>query len=265
MKQLKIHIYTVTFNEQHFVKNFLEAYKGAERIVAYDNQSTDNTVELLSKDPRVEVRSWDSGSQIRDDKYLEIKNNCWKESKGLADWVIVVDFDEIFCRAEHNNYNLSRFSLDLEYPYDEGYNIIKPFGYNMISLYSPLGAKGHPYDYSKNAVYHWPQEKCCCFRPDQLKEINFVPGCHAIFPEPVGEERILFTPEYKLLHFKHWNIDLYMEKMRISASRMSEINLKNGWGGHYLWEPQKHFDNYIAAYKASKPLFRVQKTDKLYS
>jgi glycosyltransferase involved in cell wall biosynthesis len=258
---MRIWVYTICYNEQHFVKNFLAAYSDAERIIAYDNQSTDNTVPLLLEDPRVTVRSWDSGNQIRDDKYLEIKNNCWKEAKGLADWATVVDFDEIFTRAVLTENNPC-FNLDLTKPYNEGKTIIKPYGYNMVSIDAPLGEPLHPYHYCKKGVYHWPQEKPCCFRPDKLEEINFVPGCHGI--NPIGEANIYNCPEYKLLHFKLWNMQLYIAKIKMAASRMSEINKANGWGEHYLWPIERHYKSFMDAYAASRPLFEIKRTDKLY-
>jgi glycosyltransferase involved in cell wall biosynthesis len=260
---MRIWVYTICYNEQHFVKNFLAAYAEAEMIIAYDNQSTDNTVPLLLEDPRVTIRSWDSGNQIRDDKYLEIKNNCWKEAKGIADWAIVVDFDEIVNRVVLTADNVPYFNMDFRKPYDEGKTIIKPWGYNMVSINAPLGAPGHPFEYSKKGVYHWPMEKPCIFRPDKLQEINFVPGCHSI--NPVGEAEYYNGPEYKLLHFKMWNFDLYLQKMQMSAVRMSAINREKGWGEHYLWPLERHKKGILEAFAAAKPLMDIRKTDRIYT
>jgi glycosyltransferase involved in cell wall biosynthesis len=258
---MKIWVYTVTYNEEHFVKHFLAAYNEAEKIIVYDNQSTDRTVELLKEDPRVEIRINDSGNEIRDDIYLQIKNNCWKEAAGLADWVNIVDFDEVFtCAILENNTPL--FSLDLEFPYRNGYTIIKPYGYSMVSHHAPLGESGHPFNFSKNGVYHWPMEKPCCFRPDKIREINFAPGCHGI--DPKGEVKIFNRPEYKLLHFKLWNIDLYLHKIGVCATRLSKINRDHGWGEHYLWPLERHRKSYMEALAASQPLFDIKPTQKIF-
>ena len=181
MNKQIIWLYTLSFNESHFVKNFLTAYKDVDRIIVNDNMSTDNTVELLKQDPRVEVRTWDSKGQIRDDMYLDYKNNVWKEARGKADWVIVVDFDEIFTSAYLKD-NKPIFDLDLYDIYKDGYNMIKPRGYNMVSLNSPLGTDNHPYEHSKIGVYHPPEEKLVCFRPDRLSEIRYHAGCHHAQP-----------------------------------------------------------------------------------
>jgi hypothetical protein len=255
-------VYTICWNEQHFALNFLAAYADAQRIIVYDNMSDDRTVELLSRDPRVEIRSWDSNGQIRDDLYLEIKNNCWKEARGLADWVIVADFDEILNRVEQTGDGNAYMNLDFSVPFNNGYTIIKPYGYNMVSPDAPLGEPQHPYHYAKKGVYHWPMEKPCCFRPDKIQEINFVPGCHSI--QPVGEANIYNGPEYKLMHFKLWNLDHYLQKIQAQATRLSAINRERGWGEHYTWPLERHRKAFMDAYIASRPLLQIPRSDKLY-
>lgn len=104
-------------------------------------------------------------------------------------------------------------------------------------------------------------EKPCCFRPDKILEMNYSAGCHSALP--VGEVKILHAPEYKMLHFKCWNLSLYLRKIERDAKRLSEINIKNGWGTHYLKPVTEHCDEFLYAYGESKPLFQIEKTDKL--
>lgn len=263
----KIHVYTIAYNEGHFVKNFLAAYKEAERIVVYDNMSTDNTVELLTQDPRVEVRPYDSGGKIRDDMYLEIKNYSWKEARGLCQWVIVVDFDEIFCRAFPNDGNPT-FDLDLSVPFKQGYNIIKPYGYNMISLAAPLGAEGHPWQYSQKGTYHVPEEKLCCFRPDEISEMRYVTGAHWASPldknQGTRELRIAIAPEYKLLHYKFWNLEHYMKRMADYQTRMSEWNRKMGAGWHYMETLEWHEQCFRNGEKIAQYVFDIPRPDSAW-
>ena len=260
MNNNRIWVYTICYNESHFVKNFLVAYQDAERIIVYDNMSTDNSRELLKADPRVEIRDYDSGGQIRDDLYLEIKNNCWKEARGLADWVIVVDFDEIFCRARLVD-DVAVFDLDLRDAFYNGWNVFRPYGYNMISLEAPLGADGHPYEYSKRGVYHNPAIKQCCFRPDQIQEIRFEPGCHTSNPLDMAggtdNIRILMNEDFKLLHYKFWNILYYMERMKDYQTRMSKQNEAHGWGWHYMLDLSQHYQTFVCGCDLARPLFEI--------
>jgi hypothetical protein len=261
MKNNRVWVFSFTYNEAHFVRNFLSAYRQAEKIVIYDNQSTDDTVRLLKKDKRVEIRVNDSGNQIRDDIYIQIKDNCWKEARGQADWVIIVDFDEIFCKATYNN-GRAKFSLDFTKPYNEGYTIIKPYGYNMVAINGPLAKEGHPFRYVKKGVYHELCEKPCCFRPEKIQEINFYPGCHGI--DPKGEIKIFSDPDYKLLHFKLWNYSLYLIKAMAYKERLSAENIKYGYGFHYTWSAEKHAQIFMDSYNSSKWLFDITPTHKMH-
>jgi len=260
----KVWVYTIAYNESHFVGNFLTAYKDAERIVVYDNMSTDNMVELLMKDPRVEIRKYDSNNQIRDDLYLEIKNHCWKEAKHKADWVIVVDFDEVFSRCRKIGDQVV-FDLDFSYAYNFNFDIIKPYAYNMMSSDAPLYTTDHPFKYANKGDAFWPEIKFACFRPDRLKEINYGAGCH--HADPIDADgrrnvRVLMHPDFKMLHFKHFNIDKYRERMTDYQSRMSKQNLDAGWGGHYLTKVEDNCNMFINFEKIAKPLFEIVPDDE---
>jgi len=261
MKKQVIWVYSIMFNENHFVGNFLTAYKDADRIIVYDNYSTDNSVELLKTDNRVEIRQYDSDGQIRDDIYLNIKNNCWKEARGKADWVIIVDFDEIFTRIS-GTYSNPLFDLDLSTPYANGFNIIKPIGYNMISFDAPLYTKDHPFVHSKQGTYHTPAEKICCFRPDQISEINYGIGCHTANPlDSNGTTNgivIHYDKEYVLLHFKAWNYSLYMEKAMLYKERLSTINKNNKWGFQYLDNEEALQNMYLAGMNLRKYILDIK-------
>lgn len=260
MKQ-SVWVYVICYNEEHFVKHFLYAYKDAERIIVNDNMSTDRTRELLSQDPRVEIRDYDSGGKIRDDMYLQFKNNAWKEARGQADWVIVVDFDEIFNRAVLVD-GEPVFDLDLSIPYERGFNIIRPYGYNMNSLDAPLGKDGHPFEYSKLGAYHVPQEKLCCFRPDELKEIRFKAGCHLADPLDFNDSteniKIWISPDYKLLHYKFWNLALYLERMAEYQTRVSDINKEFGWAWHYMESLESHRNLFVRGHAHCEYLFNIK-------
>lgn len=251
----RLWVYTIAYNEAHFVKNFLTAYKNAEKIIVYDNQSTDSTVRLLLEDPRVEVREYNSGGQIRDDLYLEIKNNCWKEARGKADWVIVCDFDEIVTWALPPNTFYLAFCAELSY-----HDLVIPFGYMVYAENMPLFQDNIILDSSIKAVYDKNSEKPCCFRPDRVKEINFNPGCHTANPVPEGEPlAIAHVQEFKLIHFKFINIVHYFDRLADYKKRMSEYNLKTGFGVHYTWTFEQHREIYLKGLFDAKPLFEIEK------
>ena len=64
-----------------------------ERVIVYDNGSDDGSVEYLSQYPWIEVRQFKTNG-FDDTANMNIKNSCWKESIGIADFVVVSDLDE---------------------------------------------------------------------------------------------------------------------------------------------------------------------------
>ena len=95
-----VHYYILCWNEERILPQVLDHYsKFCQKMVVMDNESDDRSVEIIQSYPNAEVRTYQSNSQIRNDIYLEIKNNIWKESRGKADWVIVCVCYECFSVA----------------------------------------------------------------------------------------------------------------------------------------------------------------------
>ena len=76
---------------------FFRHYDGlVDQYFIYDDGSDDGSSELLSLHPKVEARRFqrtDPDSFVRSEQTFS--NACWKESRGIADWVIVTDVDEL--------------------------------------------------------------------------------------------------------------------------------------------------------------------------
>lgn len=94
---MKIYLYTLCWNEMDILPFVIDYWKhlGITKAIVYDNGSTDGSVEFLSKYDWIEVRHFETKG-MNDNKQKDIKNNCWKETKGKdIDFVIVCDMDEI--------------------------------------------------------------------------------------------------------------------------------------------------------------------------
>ena len=90
------HLYTLCWNEADMLEFFFRNYDPwVDRYIIFDDGSTDGSIEILKARPRVEVRRW---HRKYSDSYLisqvEWLNEVWKESRGCADWVVMVDMDE---------------------------------------------------------------------------------------------------------------------------------------------------------------------------
>src|SRR5690606_2040831 len=94
--EIRVHVYTVCWNEAKFLPYFLAHYaQFADRIFVYDNGSTDRSPDIVRAHPKAELRQFDSGGTFDDLSNINVKNNAYKESRGQADFVIVVDADEL--------------------------------------------------------------------------------------------------------------------------------------------------------------------------
>src|SRR5262245_10937973 len=124
---MKIHVYMPTYNEEKFLPYFLRHYSTfATEIHAIDNCSNDGTYDILKACPLVKsIESVYTEDEMREDFLLEIKDNAWKLSRGKADWVIVVDCDELLYHK-----NLPAY---LEKCERDGVSIVWPVGYEMLS------------------------------------------------------------------------------------------------------------------------------------
>jgi glycosyltransferase involved in cell wall biosynthesis len=226
-----ITIFTIAFNEEFFIKYMIDHYRERFpgcRVVVYDNYSTDNTVAIATENG-AEVILYDTNNRLDDNKYLEIKNNCWKDA--TTDWILVCDVDELLNITAEN----------LKFEESIGATIIKSEGYNMVNM-------SDNYDISQ--IEHGSRfpsyDKYYLFNKSKLKEINYTHGCHIAYP--VGDIK-LSDESYLLYHYKYINKSLILERYKLYANRLSDENLKHGWGGHYASKEQEIYEdwNYHAA------------------
>lgn len=93
MKDHKICVYAICKNEAKFVEKWLNSMQEADYIVVLDTGSTDDTLELLKKDPRVtKVRQ----KKISPWRFDVARNESMKLCPKDADILVCTDLDEIF-------------------------------------------------------------------------------------------------------------------------------------------------------------------------
>lgn len=228
---MKIHYFALCWNEERILPHTLEYYsKFCDRITIFDNESTDRSVEII-KSYGGNVETYSSNNEIRDDIYLDIKNNCWKDSIGEADWVIVGDIDELLFHP-----NLIKKLSELK---EEGYTIIKPHGFDMVTETFPKNLLDIRYGMPDNDHLG----KCICFNPNAIEEINYKPGCHKL--KPKGRVKYYKKSDMKLFHYKYLGLEYLFYKMELYKQRLSAVNLENKWGKHYLFDEDKHEADYL--------------------
>lgn len=224
---MKITLYFIGWNDSFylpFIKQHYESF--CQRIVYYDNHSTDNSVEL-AKELGFEVRTFGYSGMLDDQAYLEVKNNCWKEERGKGvRYVIVCDADE-FVQPD---------LLQGTAPVVTGYNIISedlPKGNSIFEL--NMGDRSE--SYSKQAI----------FSPDHISEINFRHGCHV----NAKEGYITTDGHCRLFHFRQiGGVQRLLDRHAAYRPRLSKFNLMHGMAWHYgrpEWNAEK-----LAEFEQSK-------------
>lgn len=232
---MDIAVYSICYNEEYMLPFFLQHYQSfASEITIYDNHSTDNSVHIMNK-AGINVEYFETDNSIRDDIMLDLKNQFWKKSRGIHDWVIVVDIDEFIYHPNFKHFLLKHYNKSL----------IIPTGYNMFAKTLPVPNKGQIYRQAQFGTSN-PKffNKPCIFRPNKIKEINFEIGCHKAAPE--GEVIPHFDLELKLLHYDYLTLDYRIKKCQNRGKRLSELNRKRLWGIQYMQTVEEISKDYQA-------------------
>jgi hypothetical protein len=195
----------------------------------FDDNSVDDSVELMRGHPNVEVAPLlrcDPDSFALSE--LSISNECWRRSRGRADWVIIVDIDEHLFHPDLPALLMRYKAL--------GITIVPALGYQMISETFPqrdgmlceTHTNGAPWDlYSKLAL----------FDPSAIIETNFGVGRHTA--SPTGRVIAPCHDELLLLHYKFLGFDRTYARHQQQRCGLGTKDLENGWGYQYSWSEEE--------------------------
>jgi hypothetical protein len=221
---MRIHVYSVSWNERHMLPFFLRHYAPfAARIVIYDEDSTDGTAELLRHAPNVELRRF---VRTHPDSFEISKqhlfNRCWKESRGSADWVIIADIDEHVHHRDLPDY-LARQQA-------AGVTLAPTLGFQMVSETFPAADEHLASTCTRGAPW-WPYSKPVVFDPNAMQEINLSAGAHEA--QPVGRLQMPPRDELMLLHYKLLGLEHTIERYRLLAGRVGPVDTEFGMDRHF--------------------------------
>jgi hypothetical protein len=214
---MNIEIYALCHQEAPMIPYFMRHYKQYGQVFLFEGHSTDGSA-ALARSLGAIVIPIDTGNEIRDDIFTDIKNNCWKDSR--ADWVIICDTDEFVYHP-----------ILTEYLKTLNDTVIAPESYEMFSdtfpitsgqIYSEVNM-GFRYDAGTNC-------KLCLFRPQALTDINYEPGSHKA--HPVGNVRINYNSGVVSMHMRHLSVEYVVNRNLYYRQRRSSINKTHGWGFH---------------------------------
>lgn len=212
-----ITVYTITWNERFLLPYFFDHYNFADKIIVYDNGSTDDTQDLVKSLGGV-LRHYQTNGQDNQ-VMMELKNNCWKGDK--SDWVIVCDVDEFL----HGTEILKDYS---------GKIVFHPQGYQMVG-------EGQDLKEIRKGFKEDAFSKMVCFSP-KIDEINFNHGCHKAEPKGGTIVRAM-----NLLHYNFLSEEYFVNRRKRYIPRMSRSDIAHKWGGEYL-EPEEYQRSMYRAY-----------------
>lgn len=225
---MRIWVYAVCRNEKPIMGYFLRHYSTfAEKIIIYDDQSDDGTREIIQQCNKAELRDWYGTHGIVDDEFLVFSNEQWKEARGHADWVIVVDCDEFVFHP--NLTELLRGYLQ------DGVEVPQIDGYTMVSDHFPT-TDGQIYDEIRTGFPDGPWSKKAVFRVHMYYNV----GRHSI-NFSMFNPKSSPTAEIKLLHYRCLGMDYLKWRHSRNWARVPEhcrsanygANCSPGWSDHH--------------------------------
>lgn len=236
-----IEAYVLAFNEEETIHLTIKHYQTfCSRVTILNNHSTDRTTEI-AKAMGCRIRNFGTPGILNDRDYINIKNECWKESR--YDWVIVCDADEILTWEP-------KWIIDGIAKVD-GVTIWKTQGWNVFSHEMPKDNwldidNGHPEEnYSKTVM----------FNPKEITDINFRIGCHVSSPKG----NVIWSQEtLTLFHYRNvGGPQRLVDRHNLYRPRMSEENIQRNWGHHYLVTDEERIKEWESKYQKSKPFSAV--------
>lgn len=242
LSMLKIEAFVMVWNRYNTIHFTINHYKSfCSKVTILDHHSDDGTFEI-AEDLGCEVKLVGKKGVLDDSEYVRIKNECWRGSD--ADWVIVVDDDEILSSLDGSVLN------ELQLAKDSGATIVHPKGFSIFSNEMPV----KDWHDIQTGIIDEKYSKLCCFDPKKITDINYVPGCHEANPKGlVREVNKLWLLHYMAVGGAERMIDRHWEY----SQRLSDFNKRWGCGKEYTFSPESKREWFQDMLARSAPLSKV--------
>lgn len=226
-----IHIHTICHNDRDIMPYIIKYWRlyGDHVYVYLMSSSNDGSREYLQQFPDfisiIEIEDNNNKCNLRNQI---IKNERWKESRNIADFVIVTDFDEVIYAK-----NLKQ---KLAYMKKNNMTIVKPEIYELITANNVLDE--NVLDENKliheqiTSAFYYPKfGKHCLFNPNLINEINYKPGSHVC--KPIGKVKYYDNKNIYLIHIKYLGLNRFINNCNYQKNRLSEENKKKKLSKQY--------------------------------
>lgn len=255
---MKIHLYCTLWNEEKILPYFIKHYSQfCDKMIFYDNESTDLSALIINSHPKTELRSYSTNNTLDDTVHVNIKERAIIEAKKEgADYAIVVDCDEFLYHP-----NMREFLHEAK----SQFSLFYPIGFQMVSEKFPT-TSGQIYDEIRTGKPDGWYCKPVLVNLKLVNRVKFLGGIHDISSDipseisgkiyhPIPEElrqsgqyggktwgnlhhlvssadRYL-NHDLKLFHYKFIGRDYVKSRYQMYAARNSNLNKRIGHGLQY--------------------------------
>ena len=224
-----VHLYATCWNDARQLEFFFSHYDPVvDRYVIFDDGSTDGSLNLLRRHPKVDVRRFvrvNAGSFVLSE--LALFNSCWKESRAEqgragADWVIVCSLDEHLVHPDLSGYLATCSAV--------GVTVIPALGFQMFTEDFPQTGE-RLCETRTLGVRDRYDCKLTLFSPNAIQEINYEEGGHVA--APTGRVLAPSRDELVLRHYQLLGLEYTVARFAELRGALGPIDRAQGWGAHY--------------------------------
>jgi ribosome-associated toxin RatA of RatAB toxin-antitoxin module len=227
---MEINIFLLCYNESVLLPNAINHYKKylpSCKITIYDNESTDNSVEIATN-MGCHVISWSSDNIQNEYIQTHLKDNVWKNIP--SGWIIMADMDEFLCITED----------ELNEEKKNGTTILNTRGIEIIGESQTLNLADIDLQQVIKYVDNEYESKKLCFLRESIIEMNYTRGAHQC--NPTGDIKYS-TNIYFNKHMSYLGLPFIINKM-IKRYERTELMRSHGMGIHYTNNIEKIINEY---------------------
>ena len=230
---MKVAVICLVHNEERLLPYFLSHYLDqVDTVFLIDGESTDDTLRIAARYPRVEVSTLRTGGKMDNQLMHDAKLEKRLECVGKYDYVIYVDTDEFVVPKSGRTL---RAELETP-PHDDlygtdGFDMVRRPEDPPLSPYRPLmeqfrwGAQN----------YEW-LSKTIILRPESAARHH--PGMHLLSNIPDAPYKDPTRTRFYLLHYRAIDEELYVQRHLDKARRRSPNDLARGFAIHCISEDE---------------------------
>jgi hypothetical protein len=241
---MEVYIFILCYNEEVLLPHTIAHYRANIpdcHIIIYDNMSTDNSVNI-AKNLGCAVIQWQSDG-INDYKYINIKNNCWKNIKN--GWILCIDMDEWLCITDD----------ELLEEYLNGTTVLNIKGVNIVGDSKTITLNDINLHKLSFGVNYAPENKKLCFFVPGIKGVNYSIGAHcAVFTGNIKYSKKTYINK----HMELLGLSYYINKKDMRNKRLKKYNIYNFHmkyiSKYYSSDINLHTKKYLNAIKNAKKI-----------